>query len=98
MVLVEFEAVKFWRVVEEFTRSEPLPIPEVRARSELKAKRSFVASQVRSALGVRVPRSKATYPSSVSAEALSEFMVRVSAVRLPPVRVPTRVVAFTSSA
>ena len=54
--------------------------------------------QVISALGEAVPRSKARLASSVSAVALSELMLNVSAVKLPPVSVPTSVLALTSLA
>lgn len=53
---------------------------------------------MRRALGETLPRSKARLESSVSAVALSELMLKVSAVRLPPVSVPTSVVALTSLA
>jgi len=53
-----------------------------------------------SALGEEpvLPRSNERFASSVSTVALSELMVKVSATRLPPVSVPTRVVALTSLA
>jgi hypothetical protein len=97
-VPVAFTKVKFWRVVEEFTKSEPLPMPEFMNKSELKMNLSVAESHFKRAFGDTLPRSKERKLSSASAVALSELMVKVSAVRLPPVSVPTKVVALTSLA
>ena len=97
-VPVAFTKVKFWRVVELLTRSEPLPMPERTATSELKVKRSLAESQVRSALGVALPLSKARVIFSVSAVALSLLIVQSFAEVLPVTTVPTRLVASTMSA
>ena len=73
-------------------------MPERTATSELKVKRSLAESQVRSALGVALPLSKARVIFSVSAVALSLLIVQSFAEVLPVTTVPTRLVASTMSA
>lgn len=85
-------------VPEPATFKFAVPMPEVRYKEELNVKRSLSESHCNKALGVTEPLSNSKNESSASTVALSEFTLIVSAETLPPVMVPTKFVALTSSA